>query len=265
MTSPEAPDGTAKEALLLLPGLLCDATVWRHQLAALSDDYAVKAADGLVGDSISAMAAKLLDQAPPRLSVAGHSMGARVALEMIRMAPERIDRLALLDTGVHPVREGEPARRQILVDLAFRDGMRALAEQWLPPMVHAPNFAAGSELRRALFAMVERMSPELHCDQIHALLTRPPAESVLSAIQCPTLIGVGEFDAWSPLEAHREMKNRIANARLVVFTDSGHMAPMEAPGAVTEALRDWMRSPNPRAGLTGAYDDIAELTCLPSL
>ena len=243
MRTRETPDVAGRQVLLLIPGLLCDATVWRHQAAELSAEYGVKAADPLAGDSIPAMADKLLNQAPPRFSVAGHSMGARVALEMIRMAPERIERLALLDSGVHPVREGEPARRQILVDLAYRNGMRALAEQWLPPMVHGPNFVAGSELRRALFAMVERMSPELHRNQIHALLNRPAAEPVLTAIQCPTIIGVGEFDAWSPPESHRKMKDKVANARLIIFRSSGHMAPIEAPDAVTAALRDWMRSP----------------------
>ena len=177
MTTPEAPAGTAKEALLLIPGLLCDATVWRHQLAELSAEYALKAADPLLGDSISAMAAKLLDQAPPRLSVAGHSMGARVALEMIRMAP-RTHRSLGVARHRHASRAERVSPRDAKSWSSWRSAMACapLRNNGCLPWCTRRISRRGSELRRALFAMVERMSPELHRDQIHALLTRPPAE-----------------------------------------------------------------------------------------
>lgn len=232
-----------RETVILVPGLLCDAAVWEHQTAALSRSYDVIVADLTRQDAIPAMASDILAQAPQRFSIAGHSMGARVALEVFAQAPERVERLALLDTGVHPVGEGEPAARQRLLDVSARDGMRALADVWLPPMVGDGLLDSNADLKAKLYAMVERMSPQIHRAQITALLSRPDAGAQLGAISCPVLIGVGALDRWSPPEQHIEIAAAIAHARYVVFADSGHMAPMEAPEAVSEALLDWMREP----------------------
>src|SRR5215468_7474810 len=130
-----------KPTLVLLPGLLCDETVWAHQVAALSPIADVRVADFRGFDSITAMAQAVLAQAPQRFALAGHSMGARVALEVVRLAPARVERLALLDTGTHPLRPDETEKRQVLVDLAIREGMAALAARWLPPMVHPDRLA----------------------------------------------------------------------------------------------------------------------------
>ena len=232
-----------RETLYLVPGLLCDATIWEPQIAALDDDYDIRVPDLTGHSSLSAMAAAILATAPDMISVAGHSMGARVALEMVRQAPAHIRRLALLDTGVHPRTAGEAEKRQALLDLSAREGMRALAERWLPPMVLPKNFIARQTLRAALFAMVERMSPEIHRAQITALLDRPDAAPLLAEISCPVLVGVGDGDAWSPPERHRAIADAIRDAVYVVFPHSGHMAPLEAPEAVTCALTDWMALP----------------------
>ncbi len=122
--------------ILLIPGLLCDETVWQPLLTALEGETAV--ADLSTQDSLTQMAEDCLRANPGKLKVAGHSMGARVAIEMARLAPERIERLALLDTGIHPLKPGEVDRRAQIVALAHEKGMAALAETWLPPMVHAP-------------------------------------------------------------------------------------------------------------------------------
>lgn len=231
------------ETLVLIPGLLCDAVVWQQQVASLGADYDIRIADVTGFSSIADMANSLLGSMPERLSVAGHSMGARVALEMIRAAPDRIVRLALLDTGVHPMQAGEVERRHALVDLGRRAGMRALADAWLPPMVGPGALEARPALRVDLYAMVERMSPAIHHAQITALLDRPDAREVLPTIRCPVLVGVGENDAWSPPDQHREIAAAIPQAHYMVFERSGHMSPMEAPDAVTRALRDWMAIP----------------------
>jgi len=231
--------GDAKPTLFLLPGLLCDATVWAHQAAALGSIAAVRIADFRGFDSLTEMARAVLASAPERFAVAGHSMGARAALEVVRLAPERVTRLALLDTGTHPLRPGEAEKRQDLVDLANREGMAALAARWLPPMVH-PARAADETLMVPLRAMVLRMTPAIHERQIRALLQRPDAEAVLATIRCPVLVGVGRQDAWSPPSQHESIVAAVAQARLVVFEDSGHMAPLEAPEAVTAALRAWL-------------------------
>lgn len=228
--------------LYLLPGLLCDATVWTEVVAGLADLAEIRTPDFLGFDDITVMAWSVLEGAPQKFAVVGHSMGARVALEIVRLAPERVERLALLDTGTHARREGEAAARQVLVDLARDAGMQALASRWLTPMVH-PDTPADGVLMASLRAMVGRATPETFAGQVKALLNRPEAERGLAAITCPVLIGVGRQDAWSPPSQHEAMAQTIPHADYVVFEDSGHMAPMEAPDAVTAALRAWLVAP----------------------
>ena len=232
-----------RPVLYLLPGLLCDATVWAAQVQGLSDIAEIRTPDFLGHDSIAGMAAFVLDQAPERFAVAGHSMGARVALAIMRLAPERVTHLALLDTGTHPPAAGEAEKRQVLVDLAAHQGMAALADRWLPPMVH-PDRLHDAPFMAGLRAMVMRASPEIYAGQIRALLARPDAQAGLAAITCPVLIGVGRQDAWSPPSQHEAMAQTIPHATYVIFEDSGHMAPVEAPCAVTTALREWITGTN---------------------
>ncbi|HET8928068.1 MAG TPA: alpha/beta hydrolase [Microbacterium sp.] len=228
------------ETVLLIPGLLSDGVVWEHQARALSARCDVRMADVTRDASLDGMAQRVLDEVPGQLSVAGHSMGGRVALEMVRIAPERIDRLALLDTGVGPRNETEHVSRLALVELGESEGMRTVAAEWLPPMVRHWDAEGSAELRATLTAMVERMNPTIHRAQIQALLDRTDAEPMLAAITCPVLVAVGDSDAWSPPRQHREMAARIPGAQLVIFPDSGHFSPIEAPEAVTAALVEWM-------------------------
>lgn len=230
----------ARPVVYLLPGLLCDEAAWAPQIEALSSDYDVRVPLFAGFDSLTKMARSVVKDAPARFSVAGHSMGARVALEVVRLAPERVERLALLDTGVHPPGEGEAERRQVMIDLGHAD-MEALADRWLPPMVH-PSLH-DTPLMASLRAMVLRMSPEEHAGQIRALVNRSDARLMLPSIRCPVLIGVGEFDAWSPVPQHRQMARAMPQAKLVVFPGAGHMAPVESPDAVTAALKDWLAEP----------------------
>lgn len=229
-----------RPTLYLLPGLLCDRVTWAHQLQGLADIADVRVPSFYGFDSIPDMARAVLAEAPARFAVAGHSMGARVALEIVRMAPERVERLALLDTGTHPVRPGEAEKRQELVDLARREGMAALAARWLPPMVHPDAARRDPALMRELTAMVGRATPEIFAGQVKALLGRPDAAAGLGAIRCPTLVGVGREDAWSPVSQHEPIVAAVSGAMLTIYEDSGHMAPMEAPEAVTASLRTWM-------------------------
>jgi pimeloyl-ACP methyl ester carboxylesterase len=238
------------ETVYLIPGLLCDDVVWTHQAEALGRDFDVRIPDLGGYASITAMAEAILADAPPRFSLAGHSMGARVALQIVSVAPERVERLALLDTGIHPPGEGEAGKRQILLDVSAQEGMTALADRWLPPMVREGTLADRPDLRVALYAMVERMSPAIHRNQISALLGRPDAGAVLPGITCPVLVGVGEFDQWSPPAQHEAIVAAIPHATYVVFSGSGHMAPMEAPEAVTAALTQWMQQPAPQPATT---------------
>jgi pimeloyl-ACP methyl ester carboxylesterase len=227
-----------KQPLLLLSGLLCDETVWADIPRRLEDiaDSRIISFSGY--SSISGMAEHVLSVAPERFAVAGHSMGGRVALEVIRLARERVLRLALLNTGVHTVRDGEPQSRGRLLRLAHEQGMSALAAEWLPPMM-----AAGprtTELMPRLTAMVERSTPDSYTGQINALLNRPEALSVLPTINVPTLLLSGSEDTWSPVSQHETMRRRIPHATLFEIHGAGHMAPFERPDAVALALREWL-------------------------
>ena len=221
---------------MLLPGLLCDAFVWRAQCRDLAAQADVHVADYADCDSIEAMAQRVLDSAPPVFAVAGHSMGGRVALELQRQAGHRICAIALMDTATGPRAEGEEGKRLKLVELALGPGMAAVARAWLPPMVH-PSRHADKHFMAELTAMVQGFTPAQFAGQIRALLQRPDATSMLAAISCPALVLCGRQDAWRSPEQHRKLAQKIPGAKFVMVEDCGHMAPVERPGKVTAALR----------------------------
>lgn len=230
--------------LVLLPGLLCDAAVWQAQCEALPDTSCVVPDYGLL-DSIEAMARHVLGEvSAPRFSLAGHSMGGRVALEVARLAPERVERIALLDTGFQPrppgeAGEAERRERLALLTLAREQGMRSMGRQWARGMVHPAHRDA--PVFEDILAMIKRKTPGLFEAQIRALLARPDARPVLQSLRCPTLFVCGREDAWSPLARHQEMQALVPGSGLVVIEDAGHMCTMEQPRAVSAALRQWLR------------------------
>ena len=233
---------TERGCIYLLCGILCDARVWQAQAEALgaSHDVRVVAFDGHA--SIAAMAASVLAGAPPRFALAGHSMGGRVALEIVRSAPERVERLALLDTGYEGVAGGEAERRAPLVQRALDQGIDAIAATWALPML-APARRGDTALVEAMLSMVGRRSAQVYADQTRALLGRPDASAVLPRIACPTMLLCGLDDGWSPPERHREMARLIPHSVLRLIDDCGHMAPMEQPLAVLLALDEWLAMP----------------------
>jgi pimeloyl-ACP methyl ester carboxylesterase len=230
--------------LLLLPGLACDREVWKHQARGLSEVTTVDVADYGDSDSLQKMAQVVTDRAPRRFAIAGHSMGGRVAFEIIRVVPERVAGIAVLDTAYRSFVPGEAgerenAERHRLVDLAKSQGMRAMAQDWVQKMVHPARLADGP-LITSIVEMFGRKSPEVFAAQIKALLGRPDATSVLVSIGCPSLVLCGREDSWSQLPVHREMAALIPQSKLVVLENCGHMAPMERPEEVTAALAQWL-------------------------
>jgi len=228
-----------KQPLLLLSGLLCDETIWADIPVRLRKFADIRVMSFRGFSSIGAMAAHVLASAPQRFAVAGHSMGGRVALEVVRRAPRQISGLALLNTGLHTVRDGEPQSRAALLRLAYRQGMSALAAEWLPPML-ADGGSRSPELMARLTAMVERSTPDSYAAEINALLRRPEALAMLPAIGVPTLLLSGSDDVWSPISQHEAMLRRIPHATLFEIHGAGHMAPIERPDAVALALREWL-------------------------
>jgi pimeloyl-ACP methyl ester carboxylesterase len=234
--------------LMLLPGLMCDADVWAPQAEALSDQIRCVVPDWGLSNSLTAMAGQVLQEAPEhRFALAGHSMGGRVALEVLRLAPERVERIALLDTGHLPKPSGEAGEREragrmALLAQARAEGMRAMGWQWARGMVH-PDLL-DTPLFERILAMIERSSPDQFAAQIEALLNRPDASALLPHVRCPALVLCGRQDTWSPVQQHETMASlmRLArpDARLVVLEDCGHMCTLEQPGAVSQALAAWL-------------------------
>jgi pimeloyl-ACP methyl ester carboxylesterase len=232
--------------LLFLPGLACDADTWQDQVRTFGKITSVTVADYGPSDSISQMAQVALAAVPGRIAIAGHSMGGRVAFEIMRAAPGRIAGLALLDTAYRPFPGGEAGEREIakrseLLNLARSKGTRAMAEFWIPHIIH-PDRVADRALVTAIVEMMGRKTPEIFAAQIKALLARPDATPVLPTIHCPTLVLCGRQDAWSPLGAHEEIVAAIPNSRLAVIEHCGHMAPMERPAEVTAAIAGWFEA-----------------------
>ena len=233
-----------KEALILLPGFLCDQRVWQDQVAALSDVAECTCADYGMLDSITGMGESVLQRAPEEFSVAGHSMGGRIAFEVWRQAPGRVRRLAVLDSGsaaraAGPAGAEEERNRRRLLAVARTEGMRAMARQWVPGMV-APRRMADQALVEAIVQMFERKSPDVFEAHMNALLGRPDATPLLRQIRCPALVLTGREDGWSPPATHRMMAAGIAGSKLVIVPESGHMSTMEQPAAVSEAMREWL-------------------------
>lgn len=234
----------SRPCVVLLPGLLCDEAVWRGQQSALSFADCIVPSYGDCSD-IEDMARRVLGMVPAeRFSLAGHSMGGRVALAMAGMAPGRIERLALLDTGMDPIAAGEAgagerAQRMALLQLARHSGMRAMGAQWARGMVHPDRL--DTPLFAQILDMVARFTPEIFAAQITALLGRPDAGPVLRSLRSPLLLLCGRQDAWSPLSRHERMQALCPGAELVVVEDSGHMSTMEQPVQVSQALAAWMR------------------------
>ena len=232
-----------KETLYLLCGLLCDAYTFTRQKAALGDRYDVRVVDFFGLDSMESMARKVLDDAPARFSICGFSMGGRVALKIMELAPQRVARLCLLDTGVGPVAEGESEKRQVLIDLAKAKGNSALIKTWLPPMLH-PTRQKDPAFIGPLGEMICRATPEIFARQQKALLTRSDARPLLPEIKIPTYVVVGRQDAWSTVEQHETFARNIPGAKLIVIEDSGHFVPVEQPGQLSAVLDEMMQVPS---------------------
>ena len=224
--------------LVLLPGLMCDARMFLGQGAC------GLIVDGFYGGAttLKGMADYALARLPDRFALVGHSMGARVALEVFRKAPERVTRIALASTGVHPVQPGEREKRYRLRDIGRREGMERLVDEWLPPML-SPKARSDTDLVDRLRAMCLDAGLEIFEAQIEALLARAPVDDVLARIDCPALSVTGQLDNWSPPEQHQDIARRISGCELRIVPGSGHMLPAERPDDFDAVLGEWLAAP----------------------
>lgn len=235
--------------LVLIPGLMCDGAVWEPLLPALTPYASCQVIDHGHANSITVMAQQVLDAAPPRFALAGHSMGGRVALEVLRLAPQRVMRLALLDTGYKartsgPAGEEETCKRQELLELARTQGVRAMARRWVQGMVH-PARLGDTTFIDTIVSMFERKTADIFENQIQALLARPDATPVLASARMPTLVLCGREDSWAPVSQHEEIAAQVPGKVLLrVVENAGHMSTMEQPGAVAHAMLEWLHQPD---------------------
>jgi len=231
---------TNKTTLILLPGMMNTEVLWRHQVKTLGDIADVRVGDLTGHDTIDDLADSILASAPETFALAGLSLGGYTAQSIMRKAPERVSRLALLDTSAHPdtPQQSEGRRAQIEATRAgkFADNVEAGLGLWL----HADRFDDATfieEVRR----MATSIGPEAYLRQQNALAGRPDNRANLGAIDCPTLVLCGRQDKPTPLEFHEELAAAIPGAALVVIEDCGHIAPLERPRAVSAALRYWLQ------------------------
>jgi pimeloyl-ACP methyl ester carboxylesterase len=230
----------AKPGLVLVPGLLCDALLWEAQIEALEGHAACWVADHTRSDTMAGVAADLLREAPfERFALAGLSMGGYVALEVVRRAEQRVDRLALLDTSARPDTPEQIERRKGLIDLARRGRFIGITQALLPLLLHRSRLS-DEKLVSTVKEMAKNTGREAFIRQEHAIMSRADSLPLLPTIGCPTLVLCGRQDALTPLERHEEMAGAIPGASLQIVDDCGHLSTLERPAAVSGAFKRWL-------------------------
>ena len=225
--------------IVFLPGLLCDHALWAHQVSHLADTAKVMVGDLTRDDSISAMAERILEEAPETFALAGLSMGGYVAQEIMRQEPERVERLALIDTQSRAYTAEQVKTRKDLIRLATMGKFKGVTPRLLPNLVHKDRLN-DPEVRDVVLEMAERVGKEAFARQQTAIMGRKDGRGDLNAIRVPTVVLCGRQDILPPTERHVEMVEAIPGARLVIVEDAAHLAPLEQPHAVTAVLRYWL-------------------------
>jgi pimeloyl-ACP methyl ester carboxylesterase len=225
--------------IVLIPGLTCSARLYADQIPALWRFGPVTVADHTRDDSMAAIARRILAAAPPRFGLAGLSMGGYIAFEIMRQAPQRVARLALLDTGARAETPEQTERRKVVIALAKSGRYAEVPDIAFPLYVHR-NRHNDAALKKIVRMMAAETGVEAYFRQQNAIIGRPDCRPGLGAIKCPTLVLVGDGDEATPPDLAREIAGAIGGARLTVVADCGHLSTLEQPETVTAALVDWM-------------------------
>jgi len=207
-------------------------------VAGLADLADPVVADLTLDSDLPAMAARAAALVPGRFAMAGLSMGGYVALEIMRQAGPRVERLALFDTSARPDTEEAARQRRGLMALTRRGAFRGVTPRLLPRLLHPANL--DGPLAAAVMEMAERVGRDAFLLQQEAILGRPDSRPGLAAISVPTLVVAGEADVLTPPDLAREIAAGIPGAELHLLSGCGHLPSMEAPEAVTALLRRWL-------------------------
>ncbi|MGX9350761.1 alpha/beta fold hydrolase [Shimia sp. W99] len=231
-----------QEPLVLLPGMMCDARLFSPQINALSSDTVVTVAPITQGERVEEIASSILAALPEKFALAGLSMGGIVAMEILRRAPQRVSRIALLDTN--PLAE-TPATAAAYEPWIV--GAKAGRLEGILGEVMRPEFLAPGTHRNAVLALVREMGLALGADvfvrQARALQRRPDQQKVLRQCKVPALILCGEHDGLTPVKRHTFMAELMPYAELRIIEAAGHLPTLEQPEATTRALREWLKQP----------------------
>ncbi len=235
-----------KQPLVFIPGLLCTEELWRHQLDHLDDIVEMSVADTSRDDTITAMAARALENAPDSFVLVGLSMGGYVAQEVMRQAPERVTGLALIDTSARADTEEQHQRRAELikqVEKVAPSWFTGVTKRLLPLLIH-PDRLHDGELVSVIKDMAKAIGRDGYIRQQRAIMGRVDGIADLAAVKCPTLVICGRQDELTPPKVHEEIVRHISGSRLAVIEDCGHLAPLEQPQTVTALLRYWLSEVN---------------------
>lgn len=230
------------EPLVFLPGMMCDARLFGPQIAALSADTVVTVAPITQGERVEEIASNLLDHLPRRFALAGLSMGGIVAMEILRRAPDRVSRLALMDTNPLPETPQVAAGREPQIVAARAGRLLDVMRDEMKPNYLAPGPYRG-EVLELVMDMARALGPDVFVRQSRALQRRPDQQTTLRKSKIPALILCGVHDALCPVKRHEFMAELMPNAELVVIDDAGHLPTLERPHETTAAIRQWMSEP----------------------
>lgn len=225
--------------LVLLPGLLCSARLYGPQVEALWPLGQVTVADHRRDADMAAIAARILADAPPRFALAGLSMGGYIAFAMMRLAPDRIAKLALLDTSARPDQPEQKTGREKFIAMAQAGKLQDVVDTLTPRFIHK-NRHNDEPLKKIVRAMAADTGAEAFVRQTKAIMSRQDARPLLAEIKCPTLVLVGDGDELTPPDLAKEVAGGISGAKLVVVPDCGHLSTLEKPEAVNAALAGWL-------------------------
>ena len=227
--------------VVLVPGLGTDSRLYEKQIPALWRFGPVMIANQTRRDSMAGIAEDILSNAPPRFALAGLSMGGYVAFEIVRQAPERLHKLALLDTTARSDTPEQTERRKAQIGMVKEGRFREIPDMLFPLLVH-PDRREDAKLRSAVDAMFFDIGPEAHIRQQTAIMGRADMRPHLASIRCPTLIVVGDGDQLTPPALAKELADGISSAKIAVVPECGHLSTLERPDFVTRALEEWLKA-----------------------
>ncbi len=228
------------EPLLLIPGLLCTAALFAPQVEAFAGERQVLVADHTGADSMAAIAAQILDKAPDRFALAGLSMGVYLSLEIMRQAPDRVTRLALLDGKARPDTPEITAMRREQLQMADDGRFLEITTEMLAPRLVAEHRAGDAGLREIIVEMAKDTGEDAYRRQMAAIMTRDDYRPMLAGIEVATLVLTGALDVITPPGFAMEMADNIKHSKLVILPGSGHLSTLEVSFDVNGQLRDWL-------------------------